>query len=54
MSRNRAVTKRIVVVVDDRESEDLEAISAKVLSIAMVLWSRRSELVTFLIEDATD
>jgi hypothetical protein len=46
--------KRIVVVVDDRESQDAEAIVAMLAPIAVLLWSHRSELAAFIKKDATD
>jgi hypothetical protein len=46
--------KRIVVVVDDREPEDLEAISAMLTPITMLPWSRRTELARFVIKDTPD
>ena len=45
---------RIVVVVDDRESEDLEAISAMLSPIAVLPWSRRTELARFIVNDISD
>ena len=46
--------KRIVVVVDDRQPEDLEAISAMLTPIAVLPWSRRTELARFIIKDTSD
>ncbi len=46
--------KRIVVVVDDREPEDLQAISAVLAPIAVLPWSRRAELASFIIKDTSD
>ena len=48
------LSKRIVVVVDDREVEDLEAISAVLAPIAVLPWSRRAELARFIIKDTSD
>lgn len=46
--------KRIVVVVDDREAEDSEVVPAILAPIAVLPWSRRSELAAFVIKDAPD
>lgn len=46
--------KRIVVVVDDRESADTGAIAALLTPIAVLPWSRRSELATFVVKEAPD
>ncbi len=46
--------ERIVVVVDDREPEELEAISAMLTPIVVLPWSRRAELASFVIKDASD
>jgi hypothetical protein len=46
--------KRIIVVVDDREREDLEAISAILAPITVLPWSRRAELASFIIKDTLD
>ncbi|MBV8530016.1 MAG: hypothetical protein JO104_01760 [Candidatus Eremiobacteraeota bacterium] len=45
---------RIIVVVDDRETEDLEDISAFVTPIPVLPWSRRAELASLVIEDNAD
>lgn len=52
--RPESVLKRIIVVVDDREPEDTEAIAALLTPIAVLRWSRRSELAAFLIKNAPD
>lgn len=49
-----SLSKRIVVVVDDREVDDLEAILAILSPIAVLPWSRRTELARFIIKDASD
>jgi hypothetical protein len=46
--------KQIVVVVDDREPEDLEAIPALLSPITVLPWSRRTELARFVIKDTSD
>jgi hypothetical protein len=44
--------KRIVVVVDDRETEDIAPVSAVIAPIAVIPWSRRGELAAFIVKDA--
>jgi hypothetical protein len=48
------ISKRIIVVVDDREPEDVEAISAMLTPIVVLPWSGRSELAKFVIKDSPD
>jgi hypothetical protein len=48
------LSKRIIVVVDDREPEDLETISAMLTPITVLPWSRRNELARFVIKDTSD
>jgi hypothetical protein len=48
------VLTRVVVVVDDRESEDLDEISAMLTPIAVLPWSRRTELARFIVNDIPD
>jgi hypothetical protein len=45
---------RIMVVVDDRKSEDLEAIRAICSPIVVLPWSRRAELAAFVVKDTVD
>jgi hypothetical protein len=45
---------QVVVVVDDREPEDLEGISAMGTAVTVLPWSRRAELVAFVIKDRPD
>jgi hypothetical protein len=46
--------KRIVVVVDDRETEDIAPVSPVTLPIAVIPRSRRGELAAFIVKDAPD
>jgi hypothetical protein len=46
--------KRIVVVVDDREIADWGAASATLAPIALLPWSRRNQLASFVIKDTAD
>ncbi|HEY2476922.1 MAG TPA: hypothetical protein VGI19_19225 [Candidatus Cybelea sp.] len=48
------LSKRIVVVADDRESGDTQPISVAVTPIAVILWSRPSELAAFVIKETPD
>ena len=44
--------KRIVVVVDDRETKDIAPVSAVITPIAAIPWSLRGELAAFIVKDA--
>jgi hypothetical protein len=46
--------KRIVVVVDDRKSADLDAIERTCTPITVLPWSRRVELAGTVIQDTAD
>ena len=48
------LSKRIIVVVDDREPEDMEAISTMLTPITVLPWSRRDELASFVVKDSSD
>jgi len=45
--------KRVVVVVDDRDVQDMEAISAMLTPIVVLPWSRRTELARFVTKDTS-
>jgi hypothetical protein len=46
--------KRILVVVADPESEELDAIKVLVAPIKVLPWSRRADLTSFVINDIPD
>lgn len=48
------LSERIVVVVDDRDLEDVESTSAMLSPITVLPWSRRTELAKFVIKDNPD
>lgn len=45
------LTERIIAMIDDREPQDMESIAATISPIAMLPWSRRSEIATFIVKD---
>ncbi|HXO17918.1 MAG TPA: hypothetical protein VN909_07080 [Candidatus Dormibacteraeota bacterium] len=48
------LAKRIIVVVDDREVDDVNRVAAMVTPIAVLAWSRRAELASVIIKDSAD
>lgn len=48
------LSDRIVVVLDDRESDGYEAVSVLVAPIRVIRWSRRVELEHIVIRDSAD
>jgi hypothetical protein len=48
------LSKRIVIVVDDREIEQLDPIFAIATPIVVLPWSRRSELASIIIKDSEE
>lgn len=45
------LSSRIVVIVDDEGVEDLDGIAATVRPIAVLPWSRKANLASFIIKD---
>jgi hypothetical protein len=50
----RPVAKRIIVVVDDREATNIDAIAVLVAPIESLPWSRGSKLSKFIVKDEPD
>jgi hypothetical protein len=46
--------KRIAVVVDDRDTENVEAISKAIAPVLLIPWSHRAELASFVIKDTAN